>query len=436
MLELSRQEELEIFKECQNYKGRYTDFPTRRLWSNHNNEKALEGESLKQWQSSIFQEANQLTEVDFYWHIPFCQALCSFCGLNIKVTKETSLARPFLHSLLTEAQHYHQILGPKSCSNLYIAGGTPNYLKAQDLGWALEQFFQIFAPSDAFTPVIELDVRYLDDNWVAMLGDYQFKRVHLGVQDLSPQVLSLANRYHPEINIQKNIERLLSLKGLEVYVDLIYGLPGQSVKSFLETSKQISAMGVHGLSLYPLITPPWNPHLQSQVLDFESKTIAYLEARNFLRQNHFTHLGQGHFARNSSALTKSFLNKSLRRNLSAFFEKKSPLLIPLGPGAQGYGTHYLWANTKITELYQNSITKKKLSISALHPLNAKEIDWRQKFERLLGQHHLPQPLPADFVTWAQSKKLIDFKDGKIILSAYGLDHLGALADRWLASTES
>jgi len=199
-------------------------------------------------------DANRLRDLcaetqrlSIYVHIPFCRDLCSFCNCNIVVTRQYGLASQYTDLLRQEINWYGQALRNTQLAlnplqHLYIGGGTPSFLMADDLrkiSSALAENFNLStAPSRDYT--IEIDPRHFDDDHARLLASLGFNRVHFGVEDFSQPVQQALNRKYSTELIQESVTAARRAGIKLVSVDLIYGLPKQTNASFQATLQQVA----------------------------------------------------------------------------------------------------------------------------------------------------------------------------------------------------
>lgn len=416
MREQALESELELFTRWRPSRGRYTSYPHRRAWQ--------PGEDLPA-PSELLAPPVAGTELDAYVHVPFCHSLCNFCGLNIKITRDRSLVRDYLRAVHAEAG---KTLADtrSSLGNLMIGGGTPNYLSADEFTELVEGLFCYMPPSPNFHGAMEAHPTSFTREHAQTMRRLGLKRLSLGVQDLSAPVLGLANREQSAQDVERAFDHALT-EGLEVHVDLINGLPGQTPQSFAASVQTLLLLGPQGVAIYPLLPAPWAGQGPSRGPSSEDRARAYLLAKEVLIDVGFLNLGHGHFVAPTSALGRAFQAGTLRRNVSAFFERLSPTLMALGPGAQGYSQDYLWSNYKITERYQALALKGDRPIQAWHRLVPEEKAMRRTFEEMLTRHRArTEDFPPEGLELALKDGLLERADQGLRVTPRGVDHLGAL----------
>ncbi len=407
---MGHESELDLFARWAPVGGRYTSYPARRAWKGQGTLPLLQGTGT----------------LDAYLHVPFCESLCNFCGLNITVTKDRAVVTDFIRALLAQAERELEAITSPRLGNLFLGGGTPNYLSANELARLLEGLLRLAPAGEHFHGAMEALPSLFTPEHAQALKDMGFSRLSLGVQDLNPLVLALAHREQTSTQVGRAFE-LAHEMGMEAHADMIYGLAGQTPESFRASVRELLRMRPQGVALYPLISPPWA--LGPVPLSPQEKALAYLGARDELLDQGFQNLGQGHFVAPGSSLHSAFRAGTLRRNLSAFFERLAPISLGLGPGAQGYSPEYLWANQKIVGTYQTLVMKRVSPVESWHALTAEEKLKRRSFEKLLTTHRIDDlsPVSPNALQKLQEDGLVVPENKGLKLTPRGPDHLSAVA---------
>jgi oxygen-independent coproporphyrinogen-3 oxidase len=192
-----------------------------------------------------------------YVHVPFCNQRCSFCNLFTFVPADESPAGVYLDALAREMEAYARVLHPARFSRLYIGGGTPTYLDANELRRlaGLLQGILGVVPAAAHG-CIEASPETLDDEKIAVLRELGFQRLSLGIQSLVPEELRQVNRrFDFDLNARA-IERVGRAGFPHFNIDLIYGLPGQTAASWRYSLEAAIDSAATSLFLYPLYVRP------------------------------------------------------------------------------------------------------------------------------------------------------------------------------------
>lgn len=223
---------------------RYTSYPTADRFSSEFGELDYR-HSLQQRQ--IGANAGPLS---LYVHIPFCNTVCYYCGCNKIITKDRSRADQYIDYLERELALYADLLGDKQdLIQLHFGGGTPTFLSNEQmtrLMTAIRRTFHLL-PHGEFS--IEIDPRKVTAQTVAHLAQLGFNRMSVGVQDFNPLVQQAVNRIQSEEETRVVIEAARASGFKSISLDLIYGLPLQTLASVQETLDRVLAIRPDRLAL-------------------------------------------------------------------------------------------------------------------------------------------------------------------------------------------
>ncbi|MBL4679249.1 MAG: oxygen-independent coproporphyrinogen III oxidase, partial [Pseudomonadales bacterium] len=222
---------------------RYTSYPT-----------ALQFEEFKQseLEQAALESPNKSKDISLYVHIPFCATLCYYCACNKIVTRKREPAIEYLVSLKEELQIISPIFEGRHISQLHWGGGTPTYFEdAQitDLMQAIHSAF-LSRSDDNREFSIEIDPRTVDTKRISHLRQSGFNRLSLGIQDFNPIVQKSVNRIQSYDNTETVIKAARKEGFKSISVDLIYGLPHQTLDSFNATLDQVITLEPDRISIY------------------------------------------------------------------------------------------------------------------------------------------------------------------------------------------
>ncbi len=183
-----------------------------------------------------------------YVHIPFCTQICYYCDFS-KVFIKNQPVDAYLEHLIQETRSYE--IG--KLRTLYIGGGTPTALSAQQLAYLLTELPKVMDLSEVEEFTIEANPGDLDPDKIAVLKDSQVNRVSLGVQTFDNKMLKRIGRSHQEQDIYDNIRHLKQAGFDNISIDLIYALPGQTMDQVKENVAKAIDLDIPHMSLYSLI---------------------------------------------------------------------------------------------------------------------------------------------------------------------------------------
>ena len=183
-----------------------------------------------------------------YVHIPFCTQICYYCDFS-KVFIKNQPVDAYLEHLIQETRSYE--IG--KLRTLYIGGGTPTALSAQQLAYLLTELPKVMDLSEVEEFTIEANPGDLDPDKIAVLKESQVNRVSLGVQTFDNKMLKKIGRSHQEQDIYDNIRHLKQAGFDNISIDLIYALPGQIMDQVKENVAKAIDLDIPHMSLYSLI---------------------------------------------------------------------------------------------------------------------------------------------------------------------------------------
>ena len=251
---------------------RYTSYPS----AHHFGE--ITGETFSGWLKNITSDQS----LSLYVHIPFCAQMCYFCGCNTQITKRYEPVAAYIEALIHEIDLVGDLLPfvPKVHA-LHFGGGSPSMVNSKELKRLFSQLRQRFAFSPKAEISIELDPRGITQEKVKTYRTLGFNRVSLGVQDTQDNVQLAINRVQPLNLIVSSLE-LLRTNGLtSIGLDLVYGLPQQTLESLQQTLGDIIALDPDRISTFSYAHVPWVKKHQS-LIDSESLATTEQKAEMFI----------------------------------------------------------------------------------------------------------------------------------------------------------
>ena len=276
-----------------------------------------------------------------YVHVPFCRKICFYCACNKIATKDTSLAEPYLSRLDREMVLASRHLDTsRPVKQLHWGGGTPTFLSLSQMSDLIDRLDIRFGLSSAADRdyAIEIDPREADVFTLRHLQSLGFNRLSLGVQDLNPQVQKAINRHQPRVFTEILMDEAHRLGFRSLNLDLIYGLPFQTEKSFSETLEQVIELSPARLSVFNYAHMPerFKPQRRIQIDDLPSgeEKLAILRATiEKLTAAGYIHIGMDHFAKPNDSLAIAQANGTLQRNFQGYSSHAQCDLIGLGVSA-------------------------------------------------------------------------------------------------------
>ena len=232
--------------------------------------------------------------VSLYIHIPFCRSKCVYCDFNSYAGLE-HLHQPYLEALALEIARAGRELSSPAVATIYLGGGTPTVLSLEGLGRILQACREAFAVDEEAEVTSEANPGTIDLGYLEGLLGLGVGRLSLGVQSLQDEELGLLGRIHTASEAQACYRMARRAGFRNINLDLIYGLPGQTMESWEYTLREALAWEPEHLSLYSLSLEPGTP-LEAEVAqgwlprpDEDLAAEMYLLAEGLLEEAGYDH---------------------------------------------------------------------------------------------------------------------------------------------------
>lgn len=236
---------------------RYTSYPTAASFSD-----AVGAQDVESWLRTLPADL----PVSLYFHVPFCDELCRFCGCNTSVMRHEDGRVAYGDLLREEMRRVVALTGEQRVvHHLQFGGGTPTTLPPASLRQLMRAVRTFFRFSDDAELAMEMDPRHVPEGYPALLGDLGFNRISLGVQDLDEKVQEACGRHQSFAQTKSCIEQVRAAGVTGVNIDLIYGLPYQTVESVGETARQIALLRPDRLAVFGYAHIPWKQKRQKLI---------------------------------------------------------------------------------------------------------------------------------------------------------------------------
>ena len=235
---------------------RYTSYPTVPYWEDTPDEAAW----LRHVGAALAAAQAGGHGASIYVHVPFCRALCTFCGCNTRVTRTHAIVMPYVQAVLTEYALYQERLGVErpEIGELHLGGGTPTFLEPAELDALVGGILAASRPRRG-RRVLDRgrSARHHAASSSRLLAGHGFRRISLGVQDFDPKVQGIVNRVQSVAQVRAVTEQARALGFDSVNFDLIYGLPLQTLESIELTTTEVCALRPDRIALYGYAHVPW-----------------------------------------------------------------------------------------------------------------------------------------------------------------------------------
>lgn len=281
------------------------------------------------------------SRLSLYFHVPFCRSLCWFCGCHTKVTNRAAPLARYLDTLLAEVALVTARLGRgRPVAHIHFGGGSPSLLSPDELKRLAEALHRSFAILPGAEFAIEIDPRNIDEGRARALAEIGVNRASLGVQDFDPAVQRAVNRVQP-LELTARVAGLLRGNGIaRLNLDLMYGLPLQTIGGFVETVERALALAPDRFALFGYAHVPWMKKHQS-LIDAAALPDAWQRwcqaraAERRLAAAGYAAIGLDHFARPEDPLARAAAAGTLRRNFQGYTADPADALIGFGASAIG-----------------------------------------------------------------------------------------------------
>jgi len=314
---------------------RYTSYPTAPHFDSQFTE-AMLGEHVKR--TNAWPIARRLS---LYVHVPFCFSPCFYCGCNRIITRDLSRAAPYLARLQREIEMIGALFDhDREVVQVHLGGGTPNFMRPADIGALLETAGKHFRLSTSAERdfSIELDPRQVQAGDIAQYARIGFNRASLGVQDFDPQVQQAVNRVQ---SVEETLRVIYSCRAegfRSINVDLIYGLPRQTLAGFARTLDTVLDVRPDRLAVYSYAHLPAmfkaQRHIDDAELpDSETKLGLLALAVDKLSRAGYCYIGMDHFALPTDDLARAQDQGTLQRNFMGYTTHADCDLVGLGMSA-------------------------------------------------------------------------------------------------------
>lgn len=344
--------DVELLRRYETRGPRYTSYPAAPAFSKDYGSKDFELDLIRN------NHENE-TGISLYINIPFCDTLCYFCGCTTVVTPNHGHAQKYIQYLKKEIRLFGRYI-PKSRKvvQLQWGGGTPTYLWPEEIYEITDTLREVFTFDEDMEAGVEIDPRGLEREQLEVLRKAGFNRLSLGVQDFDENVQHAVNRIQSEELVRKVMGWARDLGFGSINVDLIYGLPLQTVETFSKTIDTIIDLDPARLAVYNYAHVPWlKPHqrlLKPEDLPNADEKIKILAMTvEKLTAAGYVYIGMDHFAKADDELATAREAHTLHRNFQGYSTKAGVDQFALGMASiSHFGGTYAQNEKTLTEYYK------------------------------------------------------------------------------------
>lgn len=305
--------------------------------------------------------------LSLYFHLPFCRGACYFCGCNTVYTSKEEKKNRYVEYLKKEMQILSGHLDTKrEVIQMHFGGGTPTFFKAEELDEIIvniKKHFTNFATDAEIS--CEIDPRFFNEEQMKVFKKHGFNRISFGVQDFEPRVQEAVHRIQSFEQTKASVD-LARRYGIEsINVDLIYGLPYQTLDSFKNTLELTTKLGPDRLAVFNYAHVPW---LMKTMRKIDETTLPTPDTKlqilqstiDFFNSHGYRMVGMDHFAKPEDELFKAIEKGELHRNFQGYTTKGGADLFGVGVTSIGETSDYYAQNYKEMDAYEAAIDSGKL----------------------------------------------------------------------------
>lgn len=311
---------------------RYTSYPTAPHFS-----ETVGANTYANWLASL----DQGETLSLYIHIPYCRTLCWYCGCNTKATKQYGPIEAYIDHLLQEADLVASHLRTRQrVSHIHFGGGSPSMLRPDDFSRIMAKIREHFEVDAGAEIAIEIDPRELTEPKVAAYAKAGVNRVSFGIQDFHADVQTAINRRQPFFKVYDAVSLVRSYGIEAINMDLLYGLPHQTVEKIQANIDFAHALKPSRIALFGYAHVPWmKKHMrlidEAALPSGEERLEQFSAAAERLKGLGYSAIGLDHFVLPNDSMKTALERATLQRNFQGYTTDKATTLIGLGISAIG-----------------------------------------------------------------------------------------------------
>lgn len=372
---------------------RYTSYPPANLFH--------EDFELTDYQSLLEENiAPTHEDIALYIHIPFCNRICHFCACNtsLKPDNET-LIKEYVDCLLKEitglAARFSQRI---SLSQIHWGGGTPHAIDASYIETIMQKLGSDFTIKPEAEISMECNPAYLQFDDYRFLHSLGFNRISLGIQDFNPRILEAINREPSSLPLHELVPCLKSM-GITVNLDLIYGLPTQTLEDFRYNLEQAISLKPDRIANFSYAHVPWFKDTQMHIdplprAEDQEKMNMLLLANDYFIEAGYCAIGMDHFARKKDPLSLALAQNNLSRNFQGYTQHHTQVLALGASGITQLHGGFI-QNTRRSKDYINKIQTQPHAYARAYKLSKEEKLCRDLISQLMCNTYISLTQLAD-----------------------------------------
>lgn len=385
-------------------------------------------------------------DLSLYFHLPFCQTLCWYCGCTTVITTQQNSSATYIDYLRREMDQMTALLDPaRKVAQMHFGGGTPTFLLPNEIRTLGKIIHDHFSFSKNVEAGVEIDPRRIVRDHITALRETGFNRASLGVQDFDPVVQEAVHRIQSKEETRAAVQWLREEGFTSLNIDLIYGLPHQTLESFQRTLDDVLALEPDRFAVFNYAHVPWLKPAQ-KILKVLPTPEAKLELLKMtverLTSSGYVYIGMDHFAKEGDELSHAQKNRTLQRNFQGYSTCGQTDIYAFGMSSISQTGDAYWQNEKELPAYYAAVDAGHVPISKGYILTGDDKVRRQVIMRLmcdmsLDFEKISKTLEIDFEKYfaPELESLGDLEaDGLLRRTDFGWDvtELGRLLIRNIA----
>ena len=419
---------------------RYTSYPT-----------ALEFSSDFQYDAYVNELKNQDSKhpLSLYFHLPFCRSACYFCGCNVVFTSKEDKKVRYIDYLRKELTILASIVDTqREVIQLHFGGGTPTFFSAAQLDEIIIMIKKTFPNFTADAEIsCEIDPRFIDEDQMKIMSGHGFNRVSFGIQDFDEKVQTAVHRVQPYEITKAAMDLARKYNMHSVNVDLIYGLPFQTLETFKKTLELAVTLNPDRFAIFNYAHVPW---LMKTMRKIDETTLPTPKEKleilrftiDFMAEQGYKMVGMDHFAKAEDELFLAIEKGELHRNFQGYTTKGGADLIGVGITSIGDSHNHYAQNFKDMPSYEEALDAGKLPFERGISLTEDDKIRQRVIMELMSNFkinipRIEQELDINFKSYFKDslEALVPFVDDKILSmseSAIEANETGAMLIRNIA----
>lgn len=344
-----------VLKKFNQQGPRYTSYPTAPVFSSE----FTDEDYIREIKDTNLAGASQ--PLSLYFHFPFCKKLCYFCGCNMRVTHDRALISQYNEYLKREIEMIApMVAATRKVEQLHWGGGTPSYLEPDEIRDVGRYIKDRFHYGDDIEASVEIDPRGLRRDHMEAFAEIGFNRTSFGVQDFDIKVQEAINRVQSEEITRQTVKWARELGFKSINLDLIYGLPHQTIESFADTLNKIIDISPNRIAVFNYAHVPWLKKHQNviptEAVPSGDQRLAILQMTiEKLTAAGYEYIGMDHFAKPTDELAIAQKNGTLYRNFQGYSTKSGCDVYAFGVSAISQFENIYAQNEKDIKAYYSRI---------------------------------------------------------------------------------